>query len=320
MSFDEVRFPTTISYGSSGGPRFYTDIHTTGGGREERGARWSQARREWNVAYGIREMTDLYEVAEFFQAREGANRGFRFKDPLDFNTSSEPYVGGSVSVDDEDVVIGTGDGSTTTFQLIKKYTSGSRTHNRTITKPVAGTVVVAAGGTAQTEGVDFTVDTTTGTITFGTAPSGAVVITAGFEFDVPVRFLDDELETNFQSYKAGTASIPVIEILENTTVYNDFNFGGHKDEELSANRTISLMESRSWAFDASTSGKKVILPDPSDLPPGGEYFFIHNAGSTNTFAVEDDQGNTLVSALATGSSVVIVLAIDAASNKIWYAF
>ena len=108
-------------------------------------------------------------------------------------------------------MIGTGDGTTTAFQLVKRYASGSQTWVRTITKPVAGSVAVALNGTPQASG--WSVDTTTGVITFTTAPGLSVAITAGFEFDVPVRFDTDVLDVTLDLERLGSiTSIPLLEI------------------------------------------------------------------------------------------------------------
>jgi uncharacterized protein (TIGR02217 family) len=80
-----------------------------------------------------------------------------------------------------------------------------------ITKPMAGTVTVALDGIEQASG--WSVDTTTGQITFATAPSDSVVISAGFEFDVPVRFDTDQLDVTHDFERLGSiTSIPLIEV------------------------------------------------------------------------------------------------------------
>jgi uncharacterized protein (TIGR02217 family) len=108
-------------------------------------------------------------------------------------------------------VIGTGDGATTTFQLVKRYASGSQTWVRTIAKPVAGTVTVALNGTSQASG--WSVSTATGLITFTTAPAVGVAITAGYEFDVPVRFDTDVLDVTLDLERLGSiTSIPLVEL------------------------------------------------------------------------------------------------------------
>ena len=206
MAFHEVRFPDNISQGARGGPERRTQIVELASGAEERNASWANSRRRYDVAYGIRRADDLAAVVAFFEARNGRLHGFRFKDWADFK-SCQP----SQAPEATDQPIGTGNGSTTQFQLAKRYTSGAQSWSRTITKPVAGTVTIALNGTPQASG--WSVSTTTGLITFTTAPAAGVAITAGFEFDVPVRFDTDALDVTLDLERLGSiTSIPLVEI------------------------------------------------------------------------------------------------------------
>ena len=135
MAFHEVRFPDNISRGARGGPERRTQIVELASGDEERNASWANSRRRYDVAYGIRRSDDLAAVVAFFEARNGRLHGFRFKDWGD-HKSCLP----SATPAPTDQAIGTGDGATTTFQLVKRYASGSQTWVRTIAKPVADTV------------------------------------------------------------------------------------------------------------------------------------------------------------------------------------
>ena len=206
MAFHEVRFPDSISRGARGGPERRTQIVELASGAEERNASWANSRRRYDVAYGIRRADDLAAVVAFFEARNGRLRGFRFKDWADFKSClpSETPV-------PTNQPIGTGNGAATLFQLTKRYTSGAQSWTRAITKPVAGTVAIALNGTPQASG--WSVSTTTGLITFTTAPAAGVAITAGFEFDVPVRFDTDALDVTLDLERLGSiTSIPLVEI------------------------------------------------------------------------------------------------------------
>jgi len=197
MSFEEVQFPSDISYGANGGPMFLTDVVATVSGYEQRNSKWSQSLAKYNVASGVKTETQWQALIAFFRARRGKAVGFRFKDWSDYSA--------------ENAGIGTGDDSTTDFQLVKLYTSGSVAVSRDITKPVAGTVDIYVDAVLQASGV--TVDTTTGIVTFDTAPAGGEVISADFEFDVPVRFDTDEMAISMDSFDAGNwSSIPLIEV------------------------------------------------------------------------------------------------------------
>ena len=167
MAFHDVRFPDNISRGARGGPERRTQVVELASGDEERNASWADSRRRYDVAYGIRRADDLAAVVAFFEARNGRLHGFRYKDWADYKSCLP-----SQAITATDQQIGTGTGSTQAFQLTKRYTSGAQTWVRTITKPVAGTVRVALGMVEQMSG--WTVDTTTGVITFTIAPAGGI--------------------------------------------------------------------------------------------------------------------------------------------------
>jgi len=322
MSFDEVRFPTNLSLGSAGGPGYSTLVIETEGGREERIQRWPNARRQWDARYGVKKLQDHSTLLSFYLARGGAKRGFRFQDPFDYcSNSTHPYRPSALNAGDQE--IGVGDGTEVDFQLIKTYTNGGQSVVRTITKPQSGTVIAAVNGVTKTEGVDYTVNTATGVITFGTAPPNTHVVTAGFLFDTPVRFgegADDLLSTTYDDFESGSSAVPIIEVIEDTQVEGDYNWGGHLDVSLTANRTLSVTEARSYAFDAASGSLYVQLPDPTNLPAGGPYFVLHNVGSTHAIDLKDDGGTTLLS-IATGTSVMVSLYVEAdGTTKGWVAW
>jgi uncharacterized protein (TIGR02217 family) len=206
MAFHEVRFPEAIGRGARGGPERRTHVIELASGDEERNASWANSRRRYNVSYGIRRADDLAAVVAFFEARNGRLHGFRFRDWSDYR-SGPP----SQNPSPLDQPIGTGDGTTTAFQLVKRYASGAQAWVRSITKPIAGSVRVALGGVEQLSG--WSVSTTTGLVTFATPPPPSVAVTAGFEFDVPVRFDSDALEVTLDLERLGSiTSIPLVEI------------------------------------------------------------------------------------------------------------
>lgn len=210
MSFHEIRFPTAISFGATGGPERRTDVVILGSGHEERNQRWADSRRRYNAGYGLKSLDDLDSVITFFEERRGRLHGFRWKDQTDFKSCAPGETPAAI-----DQIIGTGDGSTADFQLAKLYGSNHAPWTREIRKPVSGTVLVAVDGVTQNEGTDFTVDVGTGIISFtpGAIPGSGAVVTAGYEFDVPVRFDTDRLEISLDGFRHGSIpSIPVIEI------------------------------------------------------------------------------------------------------------
>ena len=177
MSFDDVRFPPQISRGSSGGPERRTEIVVTGSGAEERNSRWADSRRRYNAGFGVKSLDDIHAVVAFFEERRGRLHGFRWKDHLDFKSCAPAAVIGPL-----DQAIGTGDGATTRFQMVKRYGSGLRDYLRVIAKPVAGSVRMAVAGREVT---GFAVDTLTGVVSLSTAPAAGAAVTAGFGGDIP---------------------------------------------------------------------------------------------------------------------------------------
>jgi uncharacterized protein (TIGR02217 family) len=207
MNFHEIRFPLSIAFHSTGGPQRKTEIVTLGSGFEERNAVWASSKRSYDVGSGVRSLDDLSAVIAFFEARMGRLYGFRFKDFADYKSCAP---GAAIAPLDQS--IGTGDGTSAVFALCKTYASGPASWTRAIPKPVAGTVRIAVAGAEMTGG--FTLDTTSGLVTFAAPPAAGAAISAGFEFDCPVRFDSDTLSVNLASFQAGEIpSIPVVEIL-----------------------------------------------------------------------------------------------------------
>ena len=210
-AFHEIRFPLDIALGSRGGPERRTDIVLTGSGREERNARWTNSRRRYEAGYGVKTLAAIQSVVEFFEERRGRLYGFRWRDRLDYKScaaSATPLPG--------DQAIGTGNGVNAAFQLVKAYGAAFAPYARLIAKPVALSVRVAVAGIEKTAGVDFDVDVTTGIVTFraGKIPAASAAVTAGFVFDVPVRFDTDFLEVDLPAFEAGEIPrVPIIEIV-----------------------------------------------------------------------------------------------------------
>lgn len=208
MNFHEVRFPAGLSLGSVGGPERRTEIVTLSNGFEERNSPWSQSKRRYDAGVGMRSLDDLAVVVEFFEARSGQLIGFRWKDWGDFKSCLP-----SAEVSATDQEIGVGDEITTVFQLVKNYRSGDGVQVREIAKPVENTVIVAIGGDEQAAGVGYSVNLETGEVVFDTPPAEGGLITAGYVFDVPVRFDTDRIESSVGAFSAGEIpSVPVVEV------------------------------------------------------------------------------------------------------------
>lgn len=208
MSFHEIRFPASLSFGSVGGPERRTDVVTLANGFEERNTPWAHSRRRYDAGLGLRSLEDMELLIAFFEARQGQLFGFRWKDWSDYKSARA-----SAEVDFRDQVIGQGNGVETRFQISKTYRSGSVQYQRPITKPVAGSLRLGLGQEALKEGIDFTLDLTTGVVTLSHPPERGITIVAGYEFDVPVRFDTDRLQTSVSSFQAGEApNVPVVEV------------------------------------------------------------------------------------------------------------
>ena len=209
VSFHDVSFPVAIALGASGGPVRRTEVVTLGSGHEQRNARWAHSRRRYDAGLGIRTVDQLHTILGFFEARGGRLFGFRFRDPIDHN-SCPP--GTSPSAVDQ--TIGEGDGATERFNLVKSYGGDPILPPRPILKPVEGSVLIAVDGVTQSPGNDFLLDASTGVVSFtaGSVPDQGALVTAGFEFDVPVRFDTDEIVVSLTAFEAG--SIPSIPLME----------------------------------------------------------------------------------------------------------
>lgn len=208
MAFHEIRFPANLSFGSLGGPERRTEIVALTNGYEERNTPWAHSRRRYDAGLGLRSLDDLASLIAFFEARAGQMHGFRWKDWADFKSCAPSALPAM-----QDQILGRGDGVTQVFQLQKTYLSGPGRYTRPITKPVRGTVLVAIAGDEMREAVDWTLDYTTGGLTFHAAPAEGAEVTAGFEFDVPVRFDADRIAVSVSSFQAGSMpDVPVVEV------------------------------------------------------------------------------------------------------------
>ena len=203
MSFDEVRLPLRLAFGSTGGVERRTEVVTLASGFERRSTPWAQGRRRYLIGAGLRSLDDMAELTAFFEARRGRLRGFRFRDFADFKSCAP---GAAVSAADQ--VLGEGDGSRVGFPLVKIVGDIVRD----IRKPVEGTVRVAVDG-AELEPGGFATDLTTGEVELTSPPVDGATVTAGFEFDTPVRFDTDRIEVSLEGFGAGRiVAVPLIEV------------------------------------------------------------------------------------------------------------
>lgn len=199
-AFDEVQLDPWICQAAAGGPQYQTVVITTASGAEQRVGMWAQGRLKWDLQNAVKNPTQMALLVAFFRARGGRLRGFRFKDWSDYQATAEALVNPYPA---------------TTTQLQKTYLNGGASEIRKIVKPVAGSVTIYENGSPLTAGTHYTLDTTTGIVTFlGAKPVNGAAYTWTGQFDVPVRFDTDQMQV---SVDTGTSyvwnSIPVLEIL-----------------------------------------------------------------------------------------------------------
>jgi uncharacterized protein (TIGR02217 family) len=206
-AFHDIRLPARLAFGCTGGVERRTEVVTLASGHECRASPWALGRRRYLIATAVRPLDDAAALVAFFEARRGRLFGFRFRDPADFKScppSAQPAAG--------DQVIGTGDGARQTFPLAKAYGTGAEAVSRPIEKPVAGTVKVAVAGVVLA-GAAYSVDAATGLVTLVTAPAVGAAVTAGFEFDTPVRFDIDRLDLTLEGFAAARiVACPLVEV------------------------------------------------------------------------------------------------------------
>lgn len=206
--FHDISFPAKIARGALGGPHRQTNVQTRANGIEARNIALLHSRRRWEIATAGSSLDELHELTAFFEARMGRAYAFRFSDPLD-HKSCLPSANPSFS----DQIIGTGNGTTTIFKLVKKYGDSANGYFRPIKLPILNSVQIGVAGILRAANT-YSVNYQTGEITFNVAPINGAIISAGFAFDNMVRFDIDALEMSLDSTSTGRiTSIALIEVI-----------------------------------------------------------------------------------------------------------
>ncbi|AJA07526.1 hypothetical protein SKP52_02985 [Sphingopyxis fribergensis] len=204
QAFDAVDFPLAIGREAMVATEFSTQIVSAPSGHEQRASEWAEARMRFDAGPGVRSEADVRALTDFFRARRGAARAFRFRDPFDGSSAADNALPTAT-----DQMLGTGDGVRRQFALVKRYGNGDAEQMRSIRLPVATSVRVSVDGI---ETAAFLV-TGEGEILLDVAPAPGAAVRAGFLFDVPVRFADDRLEVSRATFLAGEmASVPLVEV------------------------------------------------------------------------------------------------------------
>jgi uncharacterized protein (TIGR02217 family) len=224
--FVEARFPSAVAFGSSMTLEDKVSIVEASSGYELRTTEWDGSIREYDIASGIREIASedvdearmaMSRIVAFRNAVGGPLTGFRFEDTWD-HTSADDGISDPAP---DDQLLGTGDGTTTAFQLRKGYPietiSGDGidaevlTRWRRILKPVPGSVRIVVGDTVLTSG--FSVNAKTGLVTLASAPASGAPVRAGFRFDTPVRFRDQKLTFRLENWMHASTTAALRELL-----------------------------------------------------------------------------------------------------------
>lgn len=319
MAFHDVRFPTDISYGSSGGPGWKTNILELSSGAEQRVSRWSSPRRKYDVSYGVRSYSQLSNLYEFYLARQGAANSFRYKDWFDYTSANPGTVAPSATDQDLGTTYSSG---TVTAQLRKKYQSGTNIHYRTITKPVENSVLVSINNVALSSG--FTVNLTTGVVTITNGGGNTGAIKAGFEFDTPVRFsdtADEGISLRMDDFTNASTSVELIEVIGEDIANAGamYNYGGANAlGTLSADASLTLGGGRVVTFASDANTRKIKLPSTSGLALGGPYFYLVNTSGSYKALIYESNGTTSVGEVAAEGEKTVVLGKNSGGTTTWY--
>lgn len=194
MAFANVQLPPTILLGSSMGPTWDVEIIEYGQGSRQVNRKINQSRYRFNLRHILERPNLFSDVIQFFEALGGPSVGFLVDNPMDNSTA----MGGTAAT--TDMSLGNGDGSTTSFNLTRTYTQGNSSTSRRIFKPksdlliaVDGTPLTVVYDTAPASG-EVGVNTSTGVLTFETAPGSGLAVTWGGGYYYPVAMEGNALD------------------------------------------------------------------------------------------------------------------------------
>jgi uncharacterized protein (TIGR02217 family) len=302
MAFHDVLIPAGFEYTSVSGAGFSTIVQETASGHEFRVARQAQGRHRFRLSKALQSATEASGIKAFALGRRGSLHSFRIKDFSDYTTASD----GISDPTNADVIIGTGNGTLTTFQLIKVYDiTGPAAYQRTISLPVSGTVVVSLDGAASTA---FTVSGT-GEVVMNAAPSASVVVRAGCKFDVPVRFtseVDGWAQLQVDAFEVWSIpTLDCIEVLSEVEQPERWFAGGATDHgEVAVTQVLSLNGGMLHRFDP-TADINVYLPPVARIPGGGQIFVIDvPTGASHDVQLVDETGTNVGSAISETTKIV----------------
>lgn len=203
MSAVMVVFPLALDEGATAEPEFPVNIGESSEGREVRQIKSARSRKKWEVSLTFRKKSDQKKIRNFYIDMQGPLSSFLLLDLADYESDGVQSIG-------------TGTGVLTTFQLKKTYTNAGSSKTpqvRTITKPKQGTVKIYVDGVLKTETTDYTINYTTGVVTFVSAPANTKPITAEFEFYFVARFDQNGYSETIDHADVFSFEITLVEVL-----------------------------------------------------------------------------------------------------------
>lgn len=219
--FVDVYLPPDIrAYPWTSSPRWSTTITQVASAAEHRNQNWLNPLHSFKASQAVRCHEELEDLLEHWMVMRGPLFTFPMQDPLDFASARLKKANLAPALAGTDQFIAFGDGFTRVFTLQKKYTRGGVDYFRPITLPVVETVELMLNAIpvddSGSPGGPYTVDVVrdTGELIFSHAPPVASILTAGFLFDVPVRFLgDDSFDRIVSAFQVdGFADLDFVEV------------------------------------------------------------------------------------------------------------
>ena len=317
MAFHDVTLPDGFEYRSISGAGFSTIVQQTASGHEFRVARQAQGRHQFRLSKALQSPSEAAAIKAFALGRRGSLHSFKVKDWNDYSTASD----GISTPTTTDMVIGTGNGTLDTFQLIKVYDSaGAAPYQRTISLPVSGSVVVSIDGASTTA---FTVSAI-GEVVMNSVPTVGQIVRAGCLFDVPVRFkasVDDWAQLQADGFQVW--SIPTLDCIEVLTEVEQperwFAGGATDHGTVSTTQVLELNGGMLHRYNP-TADINVYLPAVARIPGGGQIFVIDvPTGATHDLQLVDETGTNVGSAISAGTTKTVGLA-RGATTATWIIY
>lgn len=314
---DGAVYPGELGVGSRGGPVYNTAIHETRTGEDYRISRWGRPQRVWSAQYGLRNFETIAKFLSFYRARTGAYEGFRFRDPFDWTTAPN----GIISPDPDNqwshrCLIGASNGVDTQFQLLKTYQHSNYQRPRPITHPIAPNqdghfAHIYVGGVLQVEGTSYTLDYTTGIVTFAAPALAGSQIEWGGTFHVPARF-GIEIDERYLATVGGTdawelGQVPIVEIAQDAVWVDRRHPGGVWKSVIDTDYQISLGAGRLQMIRPTNNDATVYLPSVSLHPLGGDILTITNTSVDFLFKLADFDGTIIQTAVTPGEVIELWL-------------